>query len=153
MSWRKKSNRGKPSAHRTWLSVWMEFKGLSINEFGRILLAGHATVERWKGGRRVSRHYAQLVRAFFPDCPIHLHGGPPTPIHEQIPGNARTPEFYRYIFKIADLIEDLAYADAIGLAREKHLRSEASQGPLLRGEPDSKRIADVLPPAPGGEAL
>ena len=116
--YRRKGRRfGRPVVFRTWFGVWCEMKGLGIAEMARILMVGPASVERWRAGRPINRHMARLVKAFFPDAPIHGYGGPVALLRDPLPVQARSVEMYKFIFRMGGLISDLAHPDALARAR------------------------------------
>ncbi len=116
--WRKKGSRGRPVVFVTWFGVWMEMRQLTIPEFARILMVGTASVERWRAGKPINRHMARLIKAFFPDAPIHSYGGPVARLSEPLPTCSRSLEMYKFIFRLGGIIDDLAHHDAIAKARD-----------------------------------
>ncbi len=115
--WRKKGGRGRPVIHRTWFALWMSMKELTIPELARIIMCSTASVERWRAGRPIDRHMARLIKAFFPDVPIHSFGGPVVKIDQPLPIQSRSTEMYKFIFKMGGLIDGLANPEAIERAR------------------------------------
>lgn len=115
--YRKKSGQGRPITFRTWLTCWMAMKSLTIEEFAKILMVSTASVERWRAGRPINHHMAKLVKAFFPDAPIHGLGGPVALITQPLPTQTRSTEMYSFIFRITGFIDGLAHPAAMAKAR------------------------------------
>lgn len=141
--WRKKSHIGRPVTHRTWLSVWMEWKKLSNREFAKILMVAETSIENWRSGKPLSMHNARLIKAFFPDCPVNVYDRIPPRIQDKLPICSRNPKLYRYIFGIVGLLDGTAHAGAIARARGISATpelSEPSEGPVLPGEPNSSGV-------------
>ena len=102
---------------RTWLGVWLAMKNISIVDFARVTMTAAASVHTWARGGNMSRRQARLIRAFYPDCPIHRLGGPVYLVTDKLPMNARSWQFYRFIFNIAGIIKEPIHADALAQAR------------------------------------
>jgi hypothetical protein len=145
----------KPRPFVTWLALWLEANDISVERFSRSILSSPRTVKTWISGRQpMSQHLSQLTLALYPDCPILRNGGPVRLLSECLPGNARRPRFYRYLFKRLGLAPtELDPINVWGKAVEmaRLWDSCADQGPMAAGQPDPEGIADVLPPADGGE--
>lgn len=100
--------------YRTWLSVWMDMKRLSVPEFARIVMIHPSTAKNWRRGSSMRPHYSKCVKAWFPDAPIDARGGCPVSINQELPCCSRSREMYKFIHKVRDL---LAGADPAVLAR------------------------------------
>lgn len=140
LGYRSTTGMGRRVRHKTWFSVWICMKRISVKELARITLVGTATIERWRVGRPVSRHMAQLLKAFFPDIPIHTYGGPPARITEPLPTQSRSLEMYKYIFHLGGLIDDLADPAAIAKARSVGVEHD------LRAWPKKNSVRPATPP-------
>ena len=115
--WRRKGGKGRPVVYKTWFAVWMSMKQITIDEFAKICLVSTPSVERWRAGRVMSPHMAKLIKAWFPDAPIHAYGGPVVLLKEPLPMCSRSAEMYKFIFRLGGMIDDLAHPAALAKAR------------------------------------
>ena len=92
-------------------------KGLTVPEFAKILMVATSSVDSWRKGNPMNSHMAMLIKAFFPDAPVHSLGGPAARISEPMPTQTRSPAMYKFVFRLGGLIDDLAHPDALARAR------------------------------------
>ena len=131
---------------KTWFSMWMILKNFTNPELAVILMTSRMVISRWRTGGPMGRHFASLLRALYPECPISAHGGRPPTINEPIPVNARTPALYRQLLKTTGLINPSQTVWAVALEEARRIRrteksvapkpaapSEPGQGPVLPG--------------------
>lgn len=126
--YRKSRTRGRPIKFKTWLGLWMDMKGFTIEAMARMMYFGEMSIKRWRAGNAIGRHAAQLMRSRWPDAPVALRGGHVPRLDEPLPINARTPDLYRYLFKkmgvigekeIAPIALERARGIVFGLKPEK----------------------------------
>lgn len=137
MSQRKSLTMGRPTTYITWLSLWMDMRRFSVDNFSRMLCYSEMAVYNWRAGKVMGRHAAQLIRARWPDAPIHLRGGHVSKIHEPLPTSARTPEMYRFLFRKMKYIDPATVVWSVALERARG---------IVLGESKPKEI-----PVPGSQ--
>jgi hypothetical protein len=137
MAYKKIRGIGPEINYKTWLALWIDMKGWSVDTFARILCYSHVSVQKWRKGR-IGPHAAQLIRARWPDAPVHRLGGHVPRINEPLPINARTPDLYRFMFKKMGLIGEKAICP-VTLERARGIyvgKSKPKEIPMTGGEVD-----------------
>lgn len=161
MKIRKDSGAGRPMTIKVWFALWLKMKGYTIQYFAKITCLSEQTIQYWMEGKRgLYRRNAFLLRAMFPDIPIHAYGGAMPKLSDPLPGNARTADLYRYMLRNMDLFKHAAEPPKFHRLTIDELRQQAAEdatkalkarkGAVPPGQPDADRISDVFPPADEG---